>query len=67
MRTIVRPSIPNCTNADKLAAADNWLKTNIDPLISSAAFRQGGMLILTWDESVNGDTAEWWRSALQQS
>jgi acid phosphatase len=27
--------IPNCTNADKLAAADKWLKTNIDPLISS--------------------------------
>src|SRR5688500_13488928 len=50
------PSIPNCTNADKLAAADNWLKTNIDPLISSAAFRQNGLLILTWDESVNGDT-----------
>ena len=49
-------SIPNCTNADKLAAADNWLKTNIDPLIASAAFRQGGLLILTWDESVNGDT-----------
>jgi phosphatidylinositol-3-phosphatase len=49
-------SIPNCTNADKLAAADSWLKTNIDPLISSAAFRQGGLLILTWDESVDGDT-----------
>ena len=49
-------SIPNCTNADKLAAADNWLKTNIDPLIASAAFRQSGLLILTWDESVNGDT-----------
>lgn len=49
------PNIPNCTNADKLAAADTWLKTNIDPLISSAAFRQNGLLILTWDESVNTD------------
>ena len=49
-------AIPNCTNADKLAAADSWLKTNIDPLISSAAFRQGGLLIITFDESVNGDT-----------
>src|SRR6185503_18517008 len=39
-----------------LAAADNWLKTNIDPLISSAAFRQNGLLILTWDESVDEDT-----------
>src|SRR5687767_8062586 len=48
-------AIPNCTNADKLAAADKWLKNNIDPLISSTAFRQGGLLILTWDESVNTD------------
>jgi len=49
-------NIPNCTNADKLAATDSWLKTNIDPLISSAAFRQSGLLILTWDESVDTDT-----------
>ena len=55
-RTIVPRALPNCTNADKLAAADKWLKTNIDPLISSAAFRQSGLLVLTWDESVNGDT-----------
>jgi len=45
-----------CTNNDKLAAADLWLKTSIDPLIASAAFRQSGLLVLTWDESVNGDT-----------
>jgi len=49
-------SIPSCTNADKLAAADNWLKTNIDPLISSAAFRQNGLLVITFDESVDTDT-----------
>jgi acid phosphatase len=49
-------NIPNCTNADKLAAADSWLKTNIDPLIASAAFRQGGLLVITFDESVDTDT-----------
>ena len=48
--------IPNCTNADKLAAADSWLKTNIDPLIASTAFRQGGLLVITFDESVDADT-----------
>jgi hypothetical protein len=48
--------IPNCTNADKLASADNWLKTHIDPVIASASFRQGGLLIITFDESVNSDT-----------
>jgi acid phosphatase len=50
------PSIPNCTNADKLTASDNWLKENIDPLIASPAFLQNGLLIITYDESVNSDT-----------
>jgi len=50
------PSIPNCTNADKLTTADQWLQANIDPLISSATFKQSGLLIITWDESVNTDT-----------
>ena len=49
-------SIPNCTNADKLAAVDAWLKTNIDPLIASPAFKQGGLLILSWDEADDTDT-----------
>ena len=49
-------NIPSCTNADKLVAADSWLKTNIDPLLASAAFRQSGLLILTFDESVDTDT-----------
>jgi len=49
------PSIPNCTNADKLATADKWLADNIDPLIASAAFRQNGLLVITFDESVNAD------------
>ena len=49
------PSIPNCTNADKLATADQWLKDNIDPLIASPALRQNGLLIISFDESVNTD------------
>ena len=50
------PSIPSCTNADKLATADQWLQENIDPLIASAAFRQNGLLVITFDESVDTDT-----------
>ena len=46
----------SCTDADKLAAADSWLKTNIDPLINSPAF-SNGVLIILWDESVITDTA----------
>lgn len=50
------PSIPNCTNADKLATADQWLQQNIDPLIASTAFRQNDLLVITFDESVDTDT-----------
>ena len=37
-------------------ATDNWLKNNIDPLLASAAFRQDGLLIIVFDESVDADT-----------
>jgi acid phosphatase len=50
------PSIPSCTNADKLTTADQWLQQNIDPLIASTAFRQSGLLVITFDESVDTDT-----------
>ncbi len=49
-----------CSDNDKLAAADNWLKTNIDPLIASADFSTpgGGLLIITFDESAKSDTSQ---------
>ena len=50
------PAIPSCVNADKLTTADQWLQANIDPLLASATFRQSGLLIITWDESVDTDT-----------
>ena len=50
------PNLPNCTNADKLTTADQWLKDNIDPLIASPAFRQNGLLIIAFDESNDTDT-----------
>lgn len=48
--------IPNCSDADKLAASDVWLNANIQPLIASPAFQQDGLLMITFDESVNTDT-----------
>lgn len=50
---------PDCTSNEKLAAADSWLKTNIDPLISSSDFDTpgGGLLIVVFDESIYTDTA----------
>ena len=34
-----------------LDVADNWLKTNIDPLIKSAQFQKDGLLVIAFDES----------------
>ncbi len=52
------PTAPNgCTDAQKLAVADSWLKNNIGPLLGNAAFQQDGILIILFDESFNTDTA----------
>jgi hypothetical protein len=40
-----------------LDVADNWLKTNLDPLIQSPGFQQDGLLIIVFDESVDADAA----------
>jgi phosphatidylinositol-3-phosphatase len=46
-----------CTNAQKLAAADAWLKSNIAPLLSDPAFQQDGILLIVFDEGFSTDTA----------
>jgi Phosphoesterase family. len=43
-----------CLDTDKLTAADNWLKANIDPLIKSPALANSVFIIL-FDESLNVD------------
>jgi hypothetical protein len=44
----------SCTDDQKLAAADAWLKSNIDPLINSPNFGNS-VLFITFDESVITD------------
>jgi phosphatidylinositol-3-phosphatase len=44
----------SCTDDQKLAAADAWLKANIDPVITSAKFGNS-VLVITFDESVDTD------------
>jgi hypothetical protein len=39
-----------------LDVADNWLKTNIDPLVKSAQFQKDGLLVIVFDESGNDNT-----------
>src|SRR3954447_5958226 len=52
--------IPNkCNDAHdcSLATADNWLKTNIAPLLSTAPFQTGGdgILMIVFDEAATSD------------
>jgi hypothetical protein len=47
----------SCTDDQRLAAADAWLKTNIDPLINSPKFGNS-VLVITFDESVTTDITD---------
>ncbi len=47
---------PVCADSAKLAAADQWLRAHIAPLINSPAFA-GTVLIITFDEGVETDLA----------
>jgi phosphatidylinositol-3-phosphatase len=44
----------SCTDDQELAAADAWLKANIDPVINNPKFGNS-VLIITFDESVTTD------------
>lgn len=40
----------SCTDADKLTTIDQWIQTNVGPLINNSVM-QDSVLIYTWDES----------------
>jgi acid phosphatase len=50
------PNVCNDAHDCSLSTADNWLKTNIDPLIKSAQFQKDGLLIIVFDESASDNT-----------
>ena len=45
-----------CTLAQKLSAADTWLKANIGPLIADDNFQKSGLLMIAFDEAEDSDT-----------
>jgi len=48
---LVVPNNNDNAHDGSLAAADTWLRNNIDPLISNATFQQSGLLLIVFDES----------------
>jgi hypothetical protein len=50
------PSFPACTVADREQVADQWLSTNINPLLQDAGFQNNGLLIIVFDEATATDS-----------
>jgi len=49
------PDLCNDAHDCSLTVADTWLQTNIGPLINSATFQDGGLLIIVFDEASTSD------------
>jgi hypothetical protein len=54
--SFIIPNMLDDAHDGTLSQADNWLQTNIAPLIASPAFQSGGLLIIVFDESFDNDT-----------
>jgi len=55
--SFIAPNMLNDGHDGSLAQADAWLQSNIAPLIASPAFQASGLLIITFDEGDQSDTA----------
>ncbi len=55
--SFVVPNVLNDAHDGSLGTADQWLKTNVDPLVQSNTFKNNGLLIVVFDESVQSDSA----------
>ena len=54
--SFITPNLCNDAHDCSLATADGWLKKNIDPLVQSASFQSGDLLIIVFDESSNDNS-----------
>ncbi|HYV47882.1 MAG TPA: alkaline phosphatase family protein [Myxococcaceae bacterium] len=43
-----------CATTDRIRNGDTWLSGFVPPLLASAAYRNGGAVIITWDEGGGG-------------
>lgn len=55
--SFVIPNALNDAHDGTLAQADQWLSANIDPLVKSSVFKNNGLLVIVFDESVMTDLA----------
>jgi acid phosphatase len=55
--SFIVPNALDDAHDGSLGTADQWLKINIDPLVQSNTFKNNGLLIVVFDESVQSDSA----------
>ena len=53
--SFIVPNLCNDAHNCPLTTADNWLKTNLDPVVQSAVFQKDGLLIIVFDEAALTD------------
>jgi hypothetical protein len=44
-----------CASLDSVANGDNWLSKEVPKILNSAAYKNGGVVFITWDESEGGE------------
>ncbi len=44
-----------CTTPDSVKNGDTWLSTEVPKILASDAYKQGGVLMITWDEAEGGN------------
>jgi phosphatidylinositol-3-phosphatase len=44
-----------CDTLDEIKNGDTWLSEQVPMILASGAYKNGGVLIITWDESEDGD------------
>ena len=54
--SFVVPNLNDDAHNGTLTQADNWLKTNIAPLLSNSEFQKDGILVVVFDEGASTDT-----------
>jgi acid phosphatase len=55
--SFILPDLLDDAHDGSLAQADLWLNQNVAPLLASVAFQKDGLLIITFDEAEDSDTA----------
>jgi hypothetical protein len=44
-----------CATPDAVKNGDHWLKQAVPPILASDAYKNGGIVFITWDEGAGGD------------